>query len=229
MSRSLTIKEWSEDDRPREKLLKRGVSALSNAELLAVIIGSGSQEENAVDLAKRVLAQSGNNLTELGKATIGDLKKNKGIGEAKAIGIMAAIELGRRRNSSGIIEKQQIKCSEDIFRLFHPIVSDLPHEEFWLLFLNASNRVIDMQRISSGGLAAVSVDVRLVMKQAIERLAAALALCHNHPSGNLRPSRHDQQLTDKIKKGGELLEIRLLDHIIIADNKYYSFADENHL
>ncbi|MDR2037167.1 MAG: DNA repair protein RadC [Bacteroidales bacterium] len=229
MGNSFTIKDWSEDDRPREKLMQKGVISLSNAELLAIIIGSGSRDENAVELAKKILLQSGNSLSELGKLTISDLRKNKGVGEAKAISIVAAMELGKRRGSSGIVEKKQIKSSKDTFLLFHPILSDLPHEAFWLLFLNRSNRIIDMQQLSSGGLSDVSVDVRLIMKKAIERLASSIIICHNHPSGNLTPSEQDRSITKKIKEGGALLDIALLDHIIISDNRYYSFADEMEL
>jgi DNA repair protein RadC len=224
-----TIKEWSEDDRPREKLLKKGVAALSNAELLAIIIGSGSVDENAVELAKKILLQAGNNLIELGKTSIAGLKQHKGVGEAKAVSIAAAMELGRRRESSEISEKKIIKCSNDIFRLFHPILSDLPHEEFWILFLNTSNRVIGTQRLSSGGLADVMVDIRLLMKQAIEQLASSIAICHNHPSGNPAPSEPDRLLTKKIKEGGNTLNIALKDHLIISGNRYYSFADEGEL
>ncbi|MDR3094710.1 MAG: DNA repair protein RadC [Bacteroidales bacterium] len=222
----MIIKNWSEDDRPREKLLNKGVSALSNAELLAIIIGSGSVDENAVDLAKKILAQADNNLAELGKTSIACLKQHKGVGEAKAVCITAAMELGRRRESSEITEKKQIKSSQDIFRLFHPLLSDLPHEEFWILFMNNSNRVIGTQRMSSGGLAEVMVDIRLLMKQAIERLATSIALCHNHPSGNPAPSEPDRLLTQRIKEGGNLLNILLKDHIILSGNQYYSFADE---
>ncbi|MDR1668185.1 MAG: DNA repair protein RadC [Bacteroidales bacterium] len=220
-----SIKEWSEDDRPREKLLKKGVTALSNAELLAIIIGSGSVDENAVELAKKILSQAGNSLSELGKVSIAQLKQHKGVGEAKAVSIAAVMELGRRRGNSEITEKKQIKCSNDIFILFHPLLSDLPHEEFWLLFLNRSNRVIDMQRISYGGLSETVVDLRLIMKQAVERLATAIAICHNHPSGSAEPSPQDKLITKRIREGAALLDIHLIDHVIISDNHYYSFAD----
>ncbi len=223
---TFTIKNWSEDDRPREKLLKKGVASLSNAELLAIIIGSGSPNESAVDLAKKVLMQSGNNLKELGKITIAELKKHKGVGDAKAVSIIAAMELGRRRGSSEVSEKKKITCSKDIFLLFHPILCDLPHEEFWLLFLNRSNKIIEMQRLSSGGLSDTSVDVRVIMKMAVERLASGLVLCHNHPSGNVHPSMQDKQVTRKVKESGALLDIALIDHVIVSDNQYYSFADE---
>ena len=225
----ITIKNLSKDDRPREKLLEKGVSALSNAELLAIILGSGSRDENAVELARRILLQADNNLSKLGKATIAELKKNKGVGEAKAVSIMAAMELGRRRGNSEIAEKTCIRASKDIFLIFHPILCDLPHEEFWLLFLNSSNKVIDKQRLSSGGLTETSADIRMIMKMAVERLAAGVALCHNHPSGSAIPSKQDAQITRKIKEGGQLLNISLLDHIIVAENDYYSFADEGEI
>ena len=223
---TFTIKNWSEDDRPREKLLKKGIASLSNAELLAIIIGSGSQDEDAVELAKKILMQSGNSLNALGKATIAELKKNKGVGDAKAISIIATMELGRRRNSDEVSEKKQITCSKDVFLLFSPIMSDLPHEEFWVLFLNRSNKIIEMQRLSAGGLSGTTVDVRVIMKMAVERLASGLVLCHNHPSENPVPSTSDRQITQKVKDGGALLDIALIDHVIVAGNQYYSFSDD---
>ncbi len=225
-SLAFPIRDWAKDDRPREKLLTKGVAALSNAELLAIIMRSGSLDENAVDLAQKILVDARNNLSELGKASPSQLMKYKGVGEAKAFGIIAALELGRRRNSSEIIEKKRITASKDIFLLFHPILSDLPHEEFWILFLNNSNRYMDMQRLSAGGLADTPADIRLIMKMAIERLASGIVLCHNHPSGNTTPSKQDIMVTQKVKDGCTLLDILLLDHVIVADNKYYSFADE---
>jgi len=209
--------------------MTKGVAALSNAELLAIIMRSGSPEDNAVELARKILADFKNNLGELGKATLTQLKNYRGMGEAKAIGIIAALELGRRRNIGEIIEKKKIETSRDIFMLFHPMLSDLPHEEFWILFLNNANRYLDMQRLSTGGLAGTSADVRFIMKTAIEQLASSIVLCHNHPSGNVTPSNIDIHLTQKVKDGGKLLNIRLIDHIIIADNKYYSFAEEKML
>jgi DNA repair protein RadC len=226
---AFTIKEWSEDDRPREKLLAKGVNSLSDAELLAIIIGSGSRDENAVELAKKILLQSGNNLNELGKLSVIDLQKHKGVGVAKAVSIVAAMELGRRRTGSEVVERKQIKRSDDIFKLFYPLLCDLPHEEFWLLFLNRSNRVLDRQKLSSGGLSNTTADVRIVLKMAIDRLASSVVLCHNHPSGNLKPSEQDKNITRKIKEGGALLDVMLLDHVIVADNRYYSFADEGEL
>ena len=226
---SFPINQWAEEDRPREKLMTKGVTSLSNAELLAIIMRSGSPESNAVELARKILIDFKNNLGELGKATLTQLKKYRGMGEAKAIGIIAALELGRRRNAGEIVEKKKIMTSRDIFMLFHPMLSDLPHEEFWILFLNNSCRIMDMQRLSVGGLENTSVDVRLIMKMAIEQLASRIVLCHNHPSGNVMPGKQDILVTQKVKEGGALLDIALIDHLIVADNKYYSFADEGAL
>ena len=225
-SKSFPITDWAEEDRPREKLMSKGVSVLSNAELLAIIMRSGSPEDNAVELAQKMLADFDNNLGELGKATVCRLKNYRGVGEAKAIGIVAALELGRRRNASELIERNSFMCSGDIFRLFHQKLGDLPHEEFWMLFLNSSNKYMDMQRLSVGGLEGTSADARIMMKMAIERNATRIAVCHNHPSGNVKPSKLDIDLTRRIKEGGALLEIKLIDHLIVGDNKYYSFADE---
>ena len=220
------ITDWALEDRPREKMVAKGVAALSNAELLAIIMRSGSRENNAVELARRILSDYGNNLGELGKATIAQLKTYRGMGETKAVSIVAALELGRRRNTGEIIEKKVITTSNDVFLLFHPMLSDLPHEEFWILFMNNSNRIIDMKRLSVGGVSGTQADVRLIMKMAIEHLATSVVLCHNHPSGNTTPSKGDIEITRKVKEGGALLDIALIDHVIVADNKYYSFADE---
>ena len=223
---SFPITNWAEEDRPREKLMAKGVSSLSNAELLAIIMRSGSPEDNAVELARKILLDFDNHLGELGKATVNQLKSYRGMGEVKAISIVAALELGRRRNTGEIIEKKKFVCSKDIFLLFHPLLGDLPHEEFWILFLNNSFRYIDMQRISAGGLTNTSSDVRFIMKMSIERLASQIAICHNHPSGSPTPSKQDTILTQQVKNGGALLDITLIDHVIVGDNKYYSFADE---
>ena len=209
--------------------MAKGVASLSNAELLAIIMRSGSPEDNAVELARKILADFDNHLGELGKATVTHLKSYRGMGEAKAVSIVAAMELGRRRSVGEMIEKKKFETSRDIFKLFHPMFSDLPHEEFWILFLNSSNRYMDMQRLSVGGLSNTSADVRLIMKMAIERLSSRIALCHNHPSGNATPSNLDRKLTQQIKQGGALLDIVLIDHLIVADNSYYSFADEDAL
>jgi len=228
-NQNFPITDWAEEDRPREKLMAKGVASLSNAELLAIIMRSGSPEDNAVELAQKILSDFRNNLGELGKATLSQLKNYRGMGEAKAISIIAALELGRRRSTGEIIEKKKLAASRDIFMLFHPMLSDLPHEEFWILFLNNSCRYIDMQRLSTGGLADTPVDVRLMMKMAIEQLASRIVLCHNHPSGSAKPSEQDKQITRKVKEGAALLDIVLLDHVIVADNGYYSFADEGRL
>ena len=226
---SFPITNWAEEDRPREKLMAKGVASLSNAELLAIIMRSGSPEDNAVELARKILTDFDNHLGELGKATVTQLKSYRGMGEAKAISIVAALELGRRRSVGEMIEKKKFMTSKDIFMLFHPMLIDLPHEELWILFLNNSNRYMDMQRLSIGGLSDTSADVRLVMKMAIERLASRIALCHNHPSGNTTPSKQDMLMTQQIKKGGALLDVVLIDHLVVADNSYYSFADEGTL
>ena len=226
---SLSIKSWAEDDRPREKLLLKGRSALSNVELIAILIGSGSRNESAVDLSKRILQSVNNNLTELGKLTIQDLMKFKGIGEAKAISITAALELGRRRKKETPQKKQKITSSNDIYEIFHPHLADLPHEEFWVLLLSRSNTVKSKHCISKGGITGTVADIRIIFKLAIENLAASIIACHNHPSGNLHPSKADLDLTKKLKQTGETMEIHVLDHVIVTDNGYYSFADEGKL
>jgi DNA repair protein RadC len=224
--KSLSIKEWSADDRPREKLLAKGIVALSDAELIAIIIGSGTKEESAVDVSKKILNLVANNLNELGKLSVAELKKIKGIGEVKAISIVAALELGRRRKISEIAERTKITSSNDIYQLIHPLLADLPHEEFWVILLNRSNKIIDKQKISQGGISGTVTDVRIILKLAIEKFATSLILCHNHPSGNNKPSDADIIITKKIKESGILMDITLLDHLIITDGNYYSFADE---
>ena len=220
------IKSWAEEDRPREKLLLKGKEALSNAELFAILIGSGSTNETAVGLCKRIFAKYGNSLNELGKVSVNDLMKFKGIGEAKAISIVAAMELGRRRRASAALEKKQITSSGDVFEVMQPVVGDLPHEEFWVLFLNRSNKVVSKERISVGGVAGTVADVKIILKRALEVLASGIILCHNHPSGNLRPSKADIQLTKKMTQAAKFLEISVLDHLIVTDEGYLSFADE---
>lgn len=226
MKGSLPIKEWAEDDRPREKLLNKGIGALTDAELIAIIIGSGNTEDSAVELSKKILQAAENNLNTLGKFTVTDLQKFKGIGEAKAIGIVAALELGRRRKKEEVMEKKQIQSSADAFELFQPILCDLPHEEFWVLLLNRSNRIMEKIRVSQGGISGTVTDIRLILKPAIEKLASGILLCHNHPSGNLNPSESDKQITGKMKEAAKLMEISLLDHIIVCEKGYFSFADE---
>jgi DNA repair protein RadC len=222
----MRIKEWAADDRPREKLLNKGVKALSDTELIAILIGSGTREISAVELAREVLKLSKNNLSELGKKTIADLTKLKGIGEAKAISIVAALELGRRRNFTESPEKTSVTSSSDVYNYFKPLISDILHEEFWVLYLNRSNKIIDQYKLSQGGLSGTVIDIRLIMKRALELLASSIIVGHNHPSGNRNPSENDKAITLKLKIAGEQLEIRLLDHLILADNSYFSFADE---
>ncbi|HVN56757.1 MAG TPA: DNA repair protein RadC [Bacteroidales bacterium] len=222
---SLKITDWAVEDRPREKLYSKGTSSLSDAELLAILIGSGTKNRSAVDLGRELLLKAGNNLNSLGKLSIAEIKTIKGIGSARAVTIAAALELGRRRKLSEIPESVQIKCSRDVFDLISPFVSDLSHEEFWILFLNRSNRVINRMKLSQGGISGTVTDVRLVMKKAIENLASGIIVCHNHPSGNLNPSESDSRITQKIKEAGALMDIQLLDHLIISDKDYYSFAD----
>lgn len=226
---NLKIKDWAIEDRPREKLLKKGLISLSDAELIALLIGSGTRNESAVELAKKVLKNANNNLNELGKLDINELQKNKGIGEAKAITIMAALELGRRRKVADVMEKQKINSSQDVFELFQPLLGDLPHEEFWILLLNRSNKIIDRFKISQGGISGTVIDTRLILKTAIEKLASSIILCHNHPSGNKMASDADDTITNKLIEGGKLLDIKVLDHIIIADTQFFSYADEGKL
>jgi DNA repair protein RadC len=222
----LSIKEWSSNDQPREKLLSKGAQILSDAELLAILLGSGTREISAVQLAREVLNISKNNLSELGKKSVTELLKLKGIGEAKAVTIVAALELGKRRNYSETPEKTAVTSSSEVYNFFRPMVSDLSHEEFWVLYLNRSNKIIDQYKLSQGGLAGTVIDVRLVLKRALELLASSIIVCHNHPSGNKRPSDNDKTITHKLKIACEQLDIKLLDHLIIADNSYFSFADE---
>lgn len=225
-NKSLGIKEWKSDDKPREKLMNKGKLALSDAELLAILIGSGNREENAVSLCQRILGSVNHNLLELGKLGIGDLMKFKGIGEAKALSIMTALELGRRRRHEDALEKTNISSSKDVFELMQPMIGDLEMEEFWVVFLNNSNKVLSKQKISSGGITGTVVDVRLVLKFALELYATAIILCHNHPSGGLKPSQADLNLTQKMLDAGKVMDIKVLDHLIITGNQFYSFADE---
>lgn len=222
-----SIKNWNEDDRPREKLLLKGRMALSDAELIAILIRSGSRNESAVALSKKILKAANNNLNELGKFSINDLEQFKGIGEAKAISIIAAMELGRRRRLSEVVERKQISSSRSVFEYFQPIIGELPHEEFWILYLNNSNRIIKSDQLSKGGITGTLVDVRLVYKEALQVGAVSIILAHNHPSGTLKPSQSDIQLTKKLKLAGDNLDIKVLDHLIVTEKAYFSFADEN--
>jgi len=224
---SRSIKSWAEDDRPREKMLLKGRIALSDAELIAILIGSGSKNESAVSLSKRILASVNNNLNKLGRLGVSELLKFKGIGEAKAISIITALELGRRRQLETALELPKITCSKDVFSIMQPIIGDLNIEEFWIVYLNNSNKVLYKEQLSKGGLTGTVVDVRMVFKKAIELLSTAIILCHNHPSGKLNPSEADKRITNKIKTAGETLDIKVLDHLIVTEIDYFSFADEN--
>ncbi|SIS83790.1 DNA repair protein RadC [Zobellia uliginosa] len=223
---SFSIKHWSDDDKPREKLVRKGRSVLSDAELVAILIGSGSREESAVELAKRILASANNNLNELGKLSLKQLMAFKGIGEAKAVTIAAALEIGRRRRGEEARKIDKISSSRDVFHLLHPRIGELQHEEFWILYLSNANKVLHSAQLSKGGLTGTLVDVRIVMRQALEQGAVGLILSHNHPSGTLRPSEEDRKVTQKLKKAAAALDIKVLDHLIITQNDYYSFADE---
>jgi DNA repair protein RadC len=223
------IRNWSEDDKPREKLMLKGKSALSDAELIAILIGSGSRNESAVELSKRILSSVTNNLNALGKMSMSQLMDFKGIGEAKAISIIAAMELGRRRRAEEAVELTKITSSKSVFEIMQPIIGELPHEEFWILYLNNSNKVISKAQLSVGGITGTLVDVRLVFKMALEKGATALILCHNHPSGTLIPSYADKQITKKLRLAGESLEIKVLDHLIVTETHYFSFVDEGML
>lgn len=222
----ITLKSLAEDDRPREKLANIGRHNLSDAELLAIILGSGNRNETAVQLAQRILNFYNNNLNDLAKTMINDLKKFKGVGEAKAINIAAAFELGRRRKNADPLLKPKINSSKDAFDILNTRLSDLTHEEFWILLLNRSNTVIKTECISKGGISGTVVDIRLILKPALEYLASGIILCHNHPSGQLKPSEQDISITKKIKESTKLFDLCLLDHLIIGNQSYYSFADE---
>ncbi len=223
---NLTIKDWAEDDRPREKLRDKGAQLLSNAELLAILLGSGTKTETAVDVAKRVLAIAKNDLAELGKKNLSDFMQIKGIGEARAITIMAALELGRRRRSEKSEEPDKITGAADAADIFIALLGDLAYEEFWVLFLNRSNKIIEKRKVGQGGLSATVVDSRLIAKLAISNLASGIIVAHNHPSGNLQPSASDKQITSKLSEALSLFDINLIDHIIVSSDSYYSFAEE---
>jgi len=224
---SFSIKNWSQDDQPREKLRDKGKSTLSDAELVAILISSGNREESAVSLSKRILASVDNNLNALGKLSLKQLITFKGIGEAKAITITAALELGRRRRGNEALEKRKISSSASVFELLQPVIGELPHEEFWIIYLNNSNKVIQKNQLSKGGITGTLVDVRLALKTALEVGAVGLILAHNHPSGTLKPSEADKNLTQKLKTAAQSLDIKILDHLIITERSYFSFADES--
>ncbi|MCH2490596.1 MAG: DNA repair protein RadC [Flavobacteriales bacterium] len=224
---SFSIKNWNENDRPREKLIHKGKAALSDAELLAILIGSGTKKESAVALSQRILASVTNNLVELGRRELHELMEFKGIGEAKAITITAALEIGRRRRSEQALERKKITSSTSVFELMQPVLGDLPHEEFWIIYLNNSNKILQRSQLSKGGITGTLVDIRLAFKIALQLGAVAVILVHNHPSGTLRPSTADKELTAKIQRAGASLDIKVLDHLIVTENAYFSFADES--
>ncbi len=225
----LNIKEWAAEDRPREKLLIKGARHLTDAELIAILIGSGNTTETAVELAKRILTATNNNLTELGKKGIDYLKSFNGIGEAKAVSIVAALELGKRRKDADVFNKNKIGGSKDVVDFFRPQLGDLTHEEFWVMFLNRGNKIIDTFMVSQGGISGTVIDVRLILKKAIEKLASSLILCHNHPSGTIQASNADISITKKIIDAAKIMDITVLDHIIITQNSFLSFADNGML
>lgn len=226
-SSSFTIKHWNPVDRPREKLLMGGRLSLSDAELLSILIGTGHRKENAVELSRRVLGSCGNSLNRLAGFSVSDLTRFKGIGKVKALTIITALELGRRRGGETRDEKPRIMSSHSVFQLMQPLIGDLSHEEFWIIYLNGANRMKTRVQLSKGGMTATLVDVRLIFKLAIQHSSTSIILCHNHPSGNLTPSEADKNLTRKIVKGGELLDIKVLDHVIITEGGHFSFVDED--
>ncbi len=227
MSKPFSIKQWNQDDRPREKMLSKGKEALSDAELVAILIGSGNREENAVALAKRMLRAANNNLNAFSKFSIEDLLQFKGIGKAKAITILTGLELARRCRLEEALKIDKIASSSAVFQIMQPIIGELKHEEFWVLYLNNSNKVIHRKQLSKGGITGTLVDTRLIFNKALEVLATGIIICHNHPSGALRPSNSDKDLTNKIKQAGETLDIKVVDHLIITEKEYFSFADNN--
>lgn len=227
MSSNISIKQWALEDRPREKMLYKGSASLSDSELIAIIIGSGTKTESAVELARRILSEVDNNLSKLGKLSVEELvKRFKGIGPAKAISIVAMLELGKRRKLHEVTNPDKITSSRDVFNIMQPLMADLNYEEFWVLYMNRSNKIITKRRLSQGGVSGTVIDPRLVFKPGIELLASSVILCHNHPSGNNNPSDADIQITKKLKSAGEVLDIAVLDHLIVCENNYYSMADE---
>ena len=223
---ALSIKNWAEEDRPREKMMLKGKASLSDAELIAIIIGSGTPSLSAVEVAKQILSAVNNDLNALARLSVKELMKFRGIGEAKAINIISALELGRRKRESEVTVKPKITGSEDVFKIMSSLLSDLPHEEFWVLLLSRNNSVLKKQQISSGGVSGTVADPKLIFKSALEELASGIILVHNHPSGNTKPSQADISLTKKMKTAGQALEIAVLDHVIFTDQGYFSFADD---
>jgi DNA repair protein RadC len=224
--KKLNIKDWAAEDRPREKLLSQGERALSDAELIAILIGSGNTNETAVELSRRILSSVNNNLNDLGRKGIDYLTTFKGIGEAKAVAILAAIELGRRRKEAEVFNTKKITGSKDAADFFMPLLGDLNHEEFWIMLLDRGNKIKDHFMISQGGITGTVIDVRIILKRALDNGAVSMILCHNHPSGTMRASDADLKITEKIKQAAQVMDISLLDHIIVGQNSYYSFADE---
>jgi len=224
-TKSFSIKHWSKDDKPREKLNRKGRGVLSDAELIAILIGSGNKEESAVTLAKKILASVNNSLNDLSRLSIAQLMQFKGIGEAKAIAIAAALEIGRRRKAVGYQNIQKISNSKDAFEHLSPKMAELPHEEFWIIYLNNSNKIMHTTQLSKGGITGTTVDVRVVLKEALGMGAVGMVLAHNHPSGTLKPSTADKQVTLKIKAAAATVDIKVLDHLILAQQQYFSFAD----
>lgn len=222
----IPIKAWAEEDRPREKFMLKGRHTLSDAELLAILIGTGNVDETAVELSRRILQENENNLYKLSRTNVQELSRFKGIGSTKAITILAALELGKRRKESLDTERKKITSSQDVMDIFQPLLGDLLHEEFWILFLNRANRVINKQQISVGGMSGTVADPRMIFKAALDQKAVSIILCHNHPSGNNQPSQSDIQLTRNLFEAGKVLEIMVLDHLIITQGSFYSFADE---
>lgn len=222
-----SIKEWAVEDRPREKLMTQGIQSLSNSELIAILIGSGIKNQSAVELARKILRIASNDLDQLGRFSVSDFMKIKGIGRARAVAIVSALELGRRRKLSDASNRLKITSSSDVYEALCQHLADLPHEEFWILLLNRSNKVLEKRKISQGGISGTVTDMRMILKFAIDALASSLILCHNHPSGNLQPSEADIQVTRKLKEASALMDITLLDHVIIAGKHYFSLADEN--
>ena len=224
---SFSIKNWKEDDKPREKMILKGKEVVSDAELIAILIGSGNRSESAVDLSKRILSKVDNNLNNLARLTVDQLMEFKGIGEAKAVSIITALELGRRRRLEEALALSKVTSSKEVFEILQPLIGELKHEEFWVLYLNNSNKIIHKYQLSKGGITGTVVDTRMVFKKAFELSATALIIAHNHPSGTLKPSEADKILTQKIKTAGETLDIKIIDHLIITEKAYFSFADQN--
>jgi DNA repair protein RadC len=225
----IPISEWKDSDKPREKMISNGKNSLSDAELIAILMGSGNSKESAVDLAQRILSDNQNNLIELSRKSISDLTIYTGVGEAKAISILAALELGQRRRQAEVVERKQVKSSSDVFEYMSVYLSDLTHESFWVILLNRANNIITQKSVSEGGTTSTVVDIKMIAKYAIDNHATGVILAHNHPSGNTQPSEQDNKLTDKIKNALNIFDITLLDHIIVCSTKYYSYADEGHI